>query len=213
MAYDGLRYPIEPTPASFVSNSMYYNSVNFDIEFDSSLYSFYNRTYKLNIGYSLNTMRENTFMQAYSDTSEHQFSKFESSPLISFSEDFVLDNLFSFSYTLGYQQNRTRYDYVEYKADLMMVSINPQLRVFYKYGIEYYVKLKLGYAYRNINEDILPDQIARLLPPKHQVFTGVTLAGINVFASPHWGANVELSLWSPETVNFGLTYRFLKTPN
>jgi hypothetical protein len=171
----------------------------------------HNRLIKFNVGYSTEqyTVKNQINILNVSD-SINKFSYNFGLPVITISEEFTLNELFSFTGTLGYQYFDIDYNNDKYGTNLFFVSVNPQLSIFYKAGFEYYLKLKLGYIYRFGIQKSIPEQSQRLLPEKSNLFTGVTFGGFNFFFHDHWGANLELSLWSPELINFGLTYRFFK---
>lgn len=190
-----------------------YGNFDYEEEFDSSLYSFYNRTFKIGTGVGLNTYRYERHMQFYSDTSEHQFKIQGHTPFFTFSEDIIIDNLFSIGYTIGYQYSNIKYDNQSFGTNLFFGAINPRLTIFHNRFFEYYIKMNVGIAYRDAKTDLLPLTMQRILPEKYQLFTGVTIGGVNFFSGEHFGGNIEFSLWSPETVNVGLSYRFLKMPH
>lgn len=171
----------------------------------------HNRMLKFNVGYSNEQLRLKRGINNFNDTST--FDKFNykiALPAFSFSEEFTLNELFSITGTIGYQYFDIDFNNQKYGTNLFFASVNPQLSVFYRAGFEYYLKLKIGVAYRQGKIESIPEYTQRFFPSKINVFTGVTIAGINVFFHDNWGANMELSLWSPELINIGLTYRFFK---
>jgi hypothetical protein len=170
----------------------------------------HNRMFKFNVGLSQEQFDFKRSALEFNDTSminkfDHQFAL----PVFSITEDFALNQLFSVSGTLGYQMFKTKYNDSNYGTHLLFGSINPQLSFFYRRGFELYIKLKLGMIYRANKQDELADQTQRHFPGSFNIFTGVS-GGFNFFFDDNWGLNVELSLWSPEFVNFGLTYRIFK---
>jgi len=176
----------------------------------SSFAQVHNRMLKFNIGLSHEQFDFKNKVQAFNDTSlvnkfDHNFTL----PVMSISEDFALNELFSVSGTVGYQLSDTKYNSTNYGTHLIFGSINPQLSVFYRSGYEFYIKLKLGMIYRISEYSSLPDQTQRFFAENYNLSTGVS-GGFNFFMNDNWGINVELSLWSPEFINFGLTYRFFK---
>lgn len=171
----------------------------------------HNRLLKINFGISAEQFRISDNIKSFNDTSAmNSFNHKLTLPMVSISEEFTLNELFSLSGTLGYQYFDIDYNNQKYGTNLFFASVNPQLSVFYRAGFEYYLKLKVGVVYRQGNLESIPIYTQRFFPNKINVFTGVTIAGINVFFHDNWGANMELSLWSPELINVGLTYRFFK---
>ena len=171
----------------------------------------HNRLVKFNIGISNEQLRLKKGITNFNDTSlVNSFDYNLALPAISVSEEFTLNELFSLTGTLGYQYFDIDYNGEKYGTNLFFGSVNPQLSVFYRAGFEYYLKLKVGVAYRQGKIESIPEYTQRFFPSKVNVFTGVTIAGINVFFHDNWGANFELALWSPELISAGLTYRFFK---
>ena len=181
------------------------------ILFSATSYSqIHNRMFKFNIGLSHEQFDFKNTVKVFNDTSlVNHFDHKYAAPVFSISEDFTLNQLFSISGTIGYQMFSTKYNNSNYGTHLFFGSINPQLSIFYRTGYEIYIKLKLGMIYRASKYSDLSDQTQRFFPEKFNLFTGVS-GGVNLFVNDNWGINVELSIWSPEFVNFGLTYRFFK---
>mgnify|MGYP001575836733 CR=1 FL=1 len=149
-------------------------------------------------------------MSIYNDTSEHQFAINGHSPIMTFTHEMALDSSFGLSYTLGFSNSDIYFDNKYFGTKLFFVSINPQLFLTRRYNFEYYIKLRIGVSYYDNRLDQIPSAILRrIYPTKFQVFTGFTIAGINYLISDHFALNAELSIWSPETLNFGLSYRFM----
>ncbi len=170
----------------------------------------HNRMLKFNIGLSHEQFDFKKAVKLFNDTSlVNHFDHKYTAPAFSVSEDFTLNQLFSISGTIGYQMFSTKYNNSNYGTHLFFGSINPQLSILYRTGYEIYIKLKLGMIYRVSKYSDLSDQTQRFFPEKFNLFTGVS-GGVNLFVNDNWGFNVELSIWSPEFVNFGLTYRFFK---
>ena len=65
-------------------------------------------------------------------------------------------------------------------------------------------------VYRKGNLDILTEQTQRHFATKTNLVTGLTLIGLNFFVSDNWAINTEFSIWSPEWINLGISYRFFK---
>jgi len=178
-----------------------------------SVFSFaqvHNRMLKFNIGLSHEQFDVKNSIKTFNDTSivnkfDHDFTL----PVFSISEDVTLNQMFSVSGTLGYQLFKTKYNNSFYGTHLLFGSINPQLSVFCRKGYEVYIKLKVGMIYRVSKYKDLPEQTQRFFPENINLITGIS-GGFNMFLNDSWGINAELSLWSPEFINLGLTYRFFK---
>jgi hypothetical protein len=174
---------------------------------------FYNRSLKFNSGMSVRTYAISNMMQQYSDTSEHQFQVNGHSPIFSFSQGFAIDSTFSISYTLGYSQSDILFDNSYYGTKRYSLAVHPQVNLFRSYNWEYYMQLNVGLIYYDNNLDEVPSEVLqRIFPTGLKMFTGVTVVGINYFLGDHLAMNTELSIWGPETLNFGLSYRFFKAP-
>jgi len=176
----------------------------------NSFSQIHNRMLKFNIGLSHEQFDLKEGYKDFNDSSttnyfEHKYAL----PAFTVSEDFTLNQLFSISSTIGYQFFNTNYNNQKYGTHLFFTSVNPQLSIFYHLGFELYIKLKLGIIYRISKYNELPDQAQRVFPENFNIFTGVS-AGFNYFIDNKWGLNTELSLWSPEFINIGVTYRFFK---
>jgi len=170
----------------------------------------HNRMIKFNVGVSKEQFGIKNIISEYNDTSSYHFDFISSSPVFSLSEEFTFNERFSLGATLGYQYFNVYYNQNKYGFDLFFATLNPQLSVFYKKGFEYYIKLKVGMVYRNGNLDLPTEQTQRHFPQKTSLVTGLTLIGLNFFLSNHWAINSELSIWSPEWANIGISYRFFK---
>jgi len=171
---------------------------------------FYNQSFKYTAGMSLKTTRLDNSMANYNDTSEHHFTVNSHSPIFSFTHEMMIDSTFGLSYSLGYSSSNIYFDNQYYGSKQYFISLNPQLFVHRSYNFEYYVKLKIGLLYEDNRLDENPSEILRrIYPTKFHMFTGVTIAGINYLISDHLAMTAELSIWSAETINFGISYRFL----
>ena len=110
----------------------------------------HNRLVKLNVGFSFEQFSLANTLKAYNDSSSFgDFNHKYTLPMVSFSEEFTLNQLFSITTTLGFQYFDIKYNNQKYGTNLFFASVNPQLTVFYRAGFEYYVKLKLGMVYRH----------------------------------------------------------------
>lgn len=171
----------------------------------------HNRMFKFNIGYSAEQSVIKNLVKSYNDTSVvGQFKLNSVLPVVSFSEDFAVNSRLSFSGTLGYQYFDLDYNNIKIGSHVLFASVNPQLSLFYRPGFEYYVKFRVGAIYRSGDRGDLTRSVSELLPQQFGFFTGLTLAGINVFPHDKWGVNAEFSIWSPERISLGVTYRFFK---
>ncbi len=176
----------------------------------SSISQVHNRVLKLNVGYSGEQFSFSNTVDSFNDTSRvNQFNHKYALPAFSFSQEITLSQIFSISATVGYQYYNTKYNNSKYGSHNVFGTINPQLSVFYKRGFEMYLKLKFGMIYRNNRCTDLSLNTQRFLPEKTNLITGFSI-GANYFMNNKWGVNTELSFWSPELINFGLTYRFFK---
>lgn len=170
----------------------------------------HNRVMKVNTGISTEQFDHKNVFEAINDTSSHHFDFVSWSPTISYSHEFVVTNVLSFSGKLGFQYMNIYYDNQYYGAPYIYASINPQVSIFYRRGFEYYIKLQAGLTVWFHHPDILTDQMRRLFPDRVNMFTGVTLGGFNYYLTDHLGLNLELSIWAPEMATFGVSYRFFK---
>lgn len=188
------------------------NMVNFDFRYKApEQRPFYNHTFRYGMGYSLNTTRLDNSMRVYNDTSEHQFQILGHSPMFSFSHTIALDSTFSLGYTFSYAQSEILFDNQYYGSRSAYISLNPQVHIFRRYNFEYYVKLRLALNYEQNNLSMVPsERIRHIFPTGFHMYTGVTLAGLNFLISDHLALNAELSIWSPESVSIGASYRFFR---
>lgn len=172
---------------------------------------FYNHSFRFATGYSLNTARLHNSMQHYSDTSEHNFTVKGYTPIFSLGHTIALDSTFSLGYNLAYAKSEIYFDNKYYGSQFFYLSINPQLHVFRTYNFEYYVKLNIGLSYEQNGLDMVPsERIRNIYPTGFHMFTGFTFAGINYMINDNLALNAECAVWSPETINVGLSYRFFK---
>ncbi len=170
----------------------------------------HNRMIKFNVGISKEQFGLKESIVSFNDTSANQFDNGFFSPVFSISEEFTFNERFSLGATVGYQYFDIKYNTMPYGFNLFFGTINPQLSVFYRAGFEYYIKLKAGIVYRTVDNTIIPEQTQRQFPQSTNLITGVTIAGLNFFVSDNWALNAEFSVWSPEWVNLGISYRFFK---
>lgn len=172
---------------------------------------FYNHSFRFGTSYSINTLRLDNSMRYYSDTSEHNFNIVNHTPIFNFGHTIALDSTFSLGYSMGYSKSEIYFDNQYYGSQFFYFSLNPQLHLFRSFNFEYYVKLNIGVSYEQNGLDLVPsERIRNLYPTGFHMFTGFTFAGINYLINDNLALNAECSIWSSETVNVGLTYRFFK---
>lgn len=170
----------------------------------------HNRLIKFNIGVSSAQFGIKNEIAEFNDTSLHQFELVTTMPTISYSHEFIISNILSISGKGGFQYLNIYYDNQYYGSPFFYLSVNPAISIIYRKKFEYYIKLQLGVNYWMNKPELLEPVTRRLFPEKINAVTGVTIGGFNYYFSPKFGANLELSIWSPELVSFGLTYRFLR---
>lgn len=102
--------------------------------------------------------------------------------------------------------NRTKFG-----ANKFLTFINPRLITSRNKWLETYFKLKVGIIYDDKNlKSIKSNTICYLIPTNLKVYTGFTPLGVSMKLSQHVKINFEWSLWSYETINFGIKYNFKK---
>ncbi len=170
----------------------------------------HNRMIKFNVGISKEQFGIKNEIKQFNDTSANHFTFNSASPVFMLSEELTFNERFSLGATIGYQYFDIDYNSTKIGYDLFFLTVNPQLSVFYRKGFEYYIKLRAGFIYRNGKLDELPAQTQRHFPSTTNITTGVTLVGLNFFISNKWAINSEFSIWSPEWINLGISYRFFK---
>jgi len=168
------------------------------------------RLIKLNVGFTSERINYKEDILTFNDTSNHQFEFVSRSPNTSCTREFLLGDVFSVSGKLGFPYLNIFYDNQHYGSPFVYGSINPAVSVFYNGKIEYYVKLQFGFMYRFNRPDLLAGVSERLFPENKNVFVGVTLGGFNYYISDKLGLNMELSIWSPELLTLGMSYRFFR---
>jgi hypothetical protein len=162
------------------------------------------------VGFTSEQINFKNDILTYNDTSIHQFEFVSKSPAISYTHEFVLGERFSISGKIGFQYLNIFYDNQHYGSPLVYGSVNPALSIFYNGKFEYYIKLQAGYIYRFNNPNMISGVARRLFPETNNIFVGVTVGGFNYYISDKLGLNLELSIWSPELLTFGLSYRFFR---
>jgi hypothetical protein len=170
----------------------------------------HNRVLKINSGVSYEQFGHKNIFAVINDTSAHQFEMVTVLPTISYSHEFVMNDVISLGGRVGFQYMNAYYDDQHYGTPYAWISANTIISVFYRKGFEYYVKLQAGLTFWFHHPEIITDQMRRLFPDHVNLFTGVTLGGFNYFITDNLGLNLELSIWSPEMATLGLSYRFYK---
>jgi hypothetical protein len=163
---------------------------------------------KLSIGYSSEHLDHYILKEGINDTGMVKMD-FESwAPSVSYTHDFVFGNIITLSANLGFQYMNMSYGGEKYGGTYIYTSIAPSATILHRQFFEYYIKLKIGATFYFHEPNLVPDPARRFFPEKANFFTGVTLGGFNFFPYEHLGFNVELSVWSPEMISAGITYRF-----
>ena len=170
----------------------------------------HNRLIKFNVGMTTEEFAHKADIKAHNDTSDIKFEFVSKSPSLSYTHEYVFSNILSVSGKIGGQYMNIFFNDQHYGSPYIFASINPALSLIYRGNFEYYIKLQLGASYWFNTPELLPDISRRVFPENANVFTGVTFAGINYYVSDKLGLNLELSVWSPELVSFGLSYRYYK---
>lgn len=170
----------------------------------------HNRLVKVNVGYSSEQIDLANEIKTNNDTSLTKFEFVSKVPTFSYTHEYILGNVLSLSGKIGFQYLNIFYNNQHYGSPYIYASINPALSLFYRKKFEYYIKLQVGVSYWFNKPELLPDISRRIFPEKASIFTGVTIGGFNYYFSDKMGANLELSLWSPEILTVGLSYRFFK---
>lgn len=171
----------------------------------------YMQSFKISSGYSLYNTRSNIILKSYQDTSSNVFTFKQSSPIVSFTHNISKSNIFSFSYTLGYQRSVIEMNRKKFSSNKFLAFVNPRLTTMRKKRFETYFQLKIGVIYddKKIN-DIKSSAIRYYLPPNFKLYTGFTPLGVTYNLSSNANLNFEWSVWSFETFSFGIKYNFKK---
>ena len=170
----------------------------------------HNRLTKINFGVSYEQFIHKSTILGINDTSAHEFELVTTMPTFSYSHEFVLNDVISLGGKAGFQYMNIFYDNQHYGSPYLYLSVNPVVSLFYRRGFEFYVKLQAGVSFWFNKPELLTETTKRFFPDHVNLFTGVTFGGFNFFVSDHIGLNLELSIWSPEMVSFGITYRYWK---
>jgi len=164
---------------------------------------------KINVGVSSEQFIHKRTFQTINDTSVHEFEMVTTMPTFSYTHEFVINDILSMSGKAGFQYMNAYYDNQYYGTPYLFISANPQVSVFYRRGFEMYVRLQAGLSFWFNKPELITDQMRRLFPDHVNFFTGVT-GGFNYFLTDHLGLNLEVSIWAPEMISFGISYRYFK---
>ncbi len=170
----------------------------------------HNRMVKFNAGISSEQLDIRKAIKTINDTSALKFNFVSQSPVFAYSHEYIFGELLSVSGRAGFQYFNIFYNNTYYGSPYVFVSLNPQLSLFYNQRFEYYIKLQLGISYYFNNPELLNEMERRILPERARIFTGVTIGGFNYYLTDRVGLNLELSIWSPELLTAGVSYRFFK---
>ncbi len=172
----------------------------------------HNRLIKFNVGFTNEQIDHKGIIEDYNDTTvgPGTFEFVSKAPSFSYTHQYVISDIISFSGKAGFQYLNIFFNNQHYGSPFVYFSINPELSIIYRKRFEYYIKLQAGLSYWFNRPDLLNGPIERVFPTGVTPFTGVTIGGFNYYISDKLGLNLELSLWSPEVLTFGLSYRFFK---
>lgn len=168
----------------------------------------YNQVSKLSFGYSNEHMDHYILKNGINDTGAVALDFKGWSPSISYTHEFIFGNVLSICGNLGYQYMNLNYGGQKYGGSFTYFSVAPKITLVHRLNFEYYMKLKAGGIFYFHEPNIIPEPARRFLPDKANVFTGVTLIGLDFLFAKNLGFNMELSVWSPEFITAGITYRF-----
>lgn len=191
--------------STFVSG----NHMKIEIEKPPVHYSAFNTTLEFSSGWSTESFRINSLVNHLNDSSEVSYQADVLTPVYSFSADFIMGPVFSVGIGVHHKSQSIQQDNQEIIGSRTGVTIQPRLTVVNRPKFDYFIGLNLTYAYTQTdlgNTDLI---VQRLLPEKHRLYTGVTLAGLHFKWSDHLGCTFKYSLWSQESMSLGVTYRFL----
>jgi hypothetical protein len=169
----------------------------------------FNREIRINSGIGRPAIAFNNQFESLNDTSYYNFDFVSKSPTLGISYNHILSDVFSVSARLGGQYLNIYHNNQHYGSSYISFSLSPELVVINRLKFDYYLKLSVGVNYWFNHPDLLEMQLRRLFPEKANVFVGFTLVGVHYMITPKFGLNAEVNLWSPELINFGITYRYL----
>ncbi|MCC7453578.1 MAG: hypothetical protein IT222_05385 [Crocinitomix sp.] len=165
---------------------------------------------KFNVGISNEQIDLKRSINEYNDTSSKKFEMVSLMPIVSYTHDFIFSNRLSVSGKIGFQYLNLFYNNQHFGSSFLYLSVNPTISIYYQKKFEYYIKLQVGADYWLNKPELLDYQTRKIFPEKVNPIIGVTLGGFNYYVTEKLGLNLELSIWSPEFLTFGLSYRFLK---
>lgn len=168
----------------------------------------YNQVSKLSLGYSSEHLDHYFLKKGINDTGAVALDFNGWSPSISYTHEFVFGDIISVCGNLGYQYMNLNYGNQKYGGSFMYFSVAPKATLVHRLKFEYYMKLKAGAVFYFHEPNVIPEPARRFMPEKANVFTGVTLVGLDFLFAKNLGFNMEVSVWSPEFITAGITYRF-----
>lgn len=168
----------------------------------------YNQVSKLSIGYSAEQRDHYFLKEKINDTGAVEMNFNGWAPSVSYTHSFLFGNVIGLDANIGFQYMNLDYGTQNYGGSFVYTSIAPTITVLQRVSFEYYMKLKVGGVFYFHHPNIIPEPARRFFPDKVGLFTGVTLGGFNFLFGNNLGMNVEISVWSPEFITCGLTYRF-----
>lgn len=168
----------------------------------------YNQVSKLSLGYSNEHLDHYLLKQGINDTGVVSLDFKAWSPSISYTHEFVFGKIMSLCGTVGYQYMNLNYGAQKYGGSFFYFTVAPKVTLMRRFNFEYYVKLKVGGIFYFHEPNLIPEPARRFMPEKASVFTGITIVGLDFLFPNRVGFNTEISLWSPEFITLGLTYRF-----
>lgn len=167
-----------------------------------------NRLINVRIGYTYEQIEHSALIKDINDTAKVPFRLVHQMPSFSYAHEFVLSPIFSLGGTIGFDYMNVFRGDRHFGSSFFFASVDPRLSLFSRERFEYYMKLRVGLTIWTHDLSQLDDFGRRMFPERANFFTGITLGGFNFFLNERWGVNLELSIWSPELVAAGLTYRF-----
>lgn len=188
----------------------YLIAILFSINISQGFTQLHNRLIKFNVGISNEQIDLKRSINEYNDTSSKKFEMVSMMPIVSYTHDFIFSNRLSVSGKIGFQYLNLFYNNQHFGTSFLYLSVNPTISIYYQKKFEYYIKLQVGADYWLNKPELLDYQTRKIFPEKVNPIIGVTLGGFNYYVTEKLGLNLELSIWSPEFLTFGLSYRFLK---
>ncbi|MBL7898470.1 MAG: hypothetical protein JNJ99_08045, partial [Crocinitomicaceae bacterium] len=131
--------------------------LGFLIAFSSNA-QIHNRMIKFSTGISYDQFTRKNLFSAMNDSSANEFEMVTAMPVFAYSHEFVMNDVISFSGRFGFQYLNEYYNNQYFGSPFIMLSVNPQISVFYRRGFEYYVKLQAGMSFWFQHTEMLSDQ-------------------------------------------------------